>query len=189
MAISAGPNANVAKYGCTASFCRKRIRPIWSTSSPVRHAPRPDRHVAQVSPHYRTPHSTVLFAPKRRATFLTHPSPPAAPQPSRAMLPYSAGDHRRSPPPRAAFSSSLPPSAAPFPAADPGRPDRDLPSAPSVYAADWGNTSWIEPPVSYMAPAAAPSTAAPGYKGKPLTLVTCDLWMIDAMLACASRVE
>jgi hypothetical protein len=107
------------------------------------------------------------------------------------MLPYSAGDHRRSPPPRAAFSSSLSPSAAPFPAAYPGGPGRDLPTAPSVYAADWGNTSWIEPPVSYMAPVAAPTAAAPGYKGKPLTLFTCNRWMIDAMLACASpsRVE
>ncbi|GJN20008.1 hypothetical protein PR202_gb07330 [Eleusine coracana subsp. coracana] len=85
------------------------------------------------------------------------------------MLPYSAGDHRRSPPPRGAFSSSLSPSAAPFPAADPAPPGpgRDLPTAPSVYAAaagDWGNASWIEPPVSYMAPVAAPSAAAPGYK-------------------------
>ncbi|GJM91334.1 hypothetical protein PR202_ga07697 [Eleusine coracana subsp. coracana] len=91
------------------------------------------------------------------------------------MLPYSAGDHRRSPPPRGAFSSSLSPSAAPFPAADPAPPGpgRDLPTAPSVYAAaagDWGNASWIEPPVSYMAPVATPSAAAPGYKGRPPSL-------------------
>ncbi|KAF8727954.1 hypothetical protein HU200_018526 [Digitaria exilis] len=75
------------------------------------------------------------------------------------MLPYS-GDPRRSPPPpplRAAFSSSLSPSAAPFPAADPVGPGRDLPTAPSVYAAggDWATASWMEPPASYMAPAAA----------------------------------
>ncbi|KAL6642770.1 hypothetical protein ACP70R_020951 [Stipagrostis hirtigluma subsp. patula] len=87
------------------------------------------------------------------------------------MLPYS-GDHRRSPPPlppRAAFSSSLSPSAAPFPA-DPSAPGpgSDLPTAPSVYAAagEWGSASWMEPPVSYMAPvAAAAAAAAPtGYK-------------------------
>ncbi|KAG0550418.1 hypothetical protein BDA96_01G336500 [Sorghum bicolor] len=87
------------------------------------------------------------------------------------MLPYS-GDHQRSPPPppppRAVFSSSLSPSAAPFPAADPVGPGpgpvRDLPTAPSVYAAggDWGAVSWMEPPASYMAPAATP----PGYKGE-----------------------
>jgi len=87
------------------------------------------------------------------------------------MLPYS-GDHQRSPPPppsRAVFSSSLSPSAAPFPAADPVGPGpgpgpvRDLPTAPSVYAAggDWGAVSWMEPPASYMAPAAT----LPGYKG------------------------
>ncbi|KAG2539709.1 hypothetical protein PVAP13_9NG492700 [Panicum virgatum] len=82
------------------------------------------------------------------------------------MLPYS-GDHRRSPPPppqRAAFSSSLSPSAAPFPPADPVGPGRDLPTAPSVYAAggDWAGASWMEPPASYMAPAATP----PGYQGE-----------------------
>ncbi|XP_025793692.1 uncharacterized protein LOC112874536 isoform X1 [Panicum hallii] len=82
------------------------------------------------------------------------------------MLPYS-GDHRRSPPPppqRTAFSSSLSPSAAPFPPAHPVGPGRDLPTAPSVYAAggDWAGTSWMEPPASYMAPAATP----PGYQGE-----------------------
>ncbi|CAN6300291.1 unnamed protein product [Urochloa humidicola] len=82
------------------------------------------------------------------------------------MLPYS-GDHRRSPPPpRGSLSSSLSPSAAPFPAADPvgPAPGRDLPTAPSVYAAagDWAAASWMEPPASYMAPAATP----PGYKGE-----------------------
>ncbi|CAN6284105.1 unnamed protein product [Urochloa humidicola] len=84
------------------------------------------------------------------------------------MLPYS-GDHRRSPPPpRGSLSSSLSPSAAPFPAADPvgpaPGPGRDLPTAPSVYAAagDWAAASWMEPPASYMAPAATP----PGYKGE-----------------------
>jgi hypothetical protein len=97
-------------------------------------------------------------------------SPPARHHRPAAMLPYS-GDHQRSPPPppppRAVFSSSLSPSAAPFPAADPVGPGpgpvRDLPTAPSVYAAggDWGAVSWMEPPASYMAPAATP----PGYKG------------------------
>ncbi|CAD6204312.1 unnamed protein product [Miscanthus lutarioriparius] len=88
------------------------------------------------------------------------------------MLPYS-GDHQRSPLPptsRPVFSSSLSPSAAPFPTADPvgpgpgPGPGRDLPTAPSVYAAggDWGAVSWMEPPASYMAPAATP----PGYKGE-----------------------
>ncbi|OEL20289.1 hypothetical protein BAE44_0018692 [Dichanthelium oligosanthes] len=84
------------------------------------------------------------------------------------MLPYS-GDHRRSsPPPRAAFSSSLSPSAAPFPAADPVGPGRDLPTAPSVYSAggDWAGASWMEPPASYMAPVAAPAATPPGYKGE-----------------------
>ncbi|CAL4940365.1 unnamed protein product [Urochloa decumbens] len=85
------------------------------------------------------------------------------------MLPYS-GDHRRSPPPlpRGSLTSSLSPSAAPFPAADPV--GRDLPpTAPSVYAAagDWGVASWMEPPASYMAPAvAAPAATPPGYKGE-----------------------
>ncbi|XP_062200277.1 uncharacterized protein LOC133902963 isoform X2 [Phragmites australis] len=90
------------------------------------------------------------------------------------MLPYT-GDHRRSPPPpppRAAFSS-LSPSAAPFtvccphPATDP-TPGRDLPTAPSVYAAggEWGSASWMEPPVSYMAPVAAAAAPQPGYKGE-----------------------
>ncbi|TVU31886.1 hypothetical protein EJB05_23591 [Eragrostis curvula] len=87
------------------------------------------------------------------------------------MLPYTAGEHRCSPPPRGAFASSLSPSAAPFPAADPAGPGRDLPTAPSVYAAaaagDWGNASWIEPPVSYMAPVAASTATAPGYRGEP----------------------
>lgn len=92
------------------------------------------------------------------------------------MLPYS-GDHRRSPPPppppRAAFSSSLSPSAAPFPAADPVGPGRDLPTAPSVYAAggDWAAASWMEPPASYMAP--APVATPPGYKGKRTTNPLC----------------
>ncbi|CAL4923553.1 unnamed protein product [Urochloa decumbens] len=91
------------------------------------------------------------------------------------MLPYS-GDHRRSPPPppRGPLTSSLSPSAAPFPAADPVVPGpvpvRDLPTAPSVYAAaaDWGAASWMEPPASYMAPAVAagPTATPPGYKGE-----------------------
>jgi hypothetical protein len=54
------------------------------------------------------------------------------------MMPYS-GDHERSlpslSPPRVVFSSSLAPSAAPFPAVDPVGPGqglgRDLPTAPT----------------------------------------------------------
>ncbi|KAL5224797.1 hypothetical protein ABZP36_011436 [Zizania latifolia] len=89
------------------------------------------------------------------------------------MLPYP-GDRRGSPPPSYAApcsSSSLSPSAAPFTVNCPPRPadprvpnpGRDLPTAPSIYAAgDWGSASWMEPPASYMAPATAP----PAYKGE-----------------------
>ncbi|KAG8092398.1 hypothetical protein GUJ93_ZPchr0012g21895 [Zizania palustris] len=89
------------------------------------------------------------------------------------MLPYP-GDRRGSPPPSYAApcsSSSLSPSAAPFTVDCPPRPadprvpnpGRDLPTAPPIYAAgDWGSAPWMEPPVSYMSPVAAP----PAHKGE-----------------------
>uniref|UniRef100_A0A0E0R1V1 Uncharacterized protein n=1 Tax=Oryza rufipogon TaxID=4529 RepID=A0A0E0R1V1_ORYRU len=100
------------------------------------------------------------------------------------MLPYHGDRHRGSSPPypAAAAPSSLSPSAAPFtvdcprPAADPrvpnpNPPGLDLPTAPSLYAAatagDWGGSSWMEPPASYMAPSTAAATAPPpAYKGE-----------------------
>ncbi|KAK3157017.1 hypothetical protein QOZ80_2AG0115100 [Eleusine coracana subsp. coracana] len=142
--------------------------------SPPRSPPGVTRRARLTSPSYATLHRRLRSNPVSRDTFPFPTHPPVTPAEHHplstgAMLPYSAGDHRRSPPPRGAFSSSLSPSAAPFPAADPAPPGpgRDLPTAPSVYAAaagDWGNASWIEPPVSYMAPVATPSAAAPGYK-------------------------
>ncbi|XP_052133831.1 uncharacterized protein LOC127752479 isoform X3 [Oryza glaberrima] len=100
------------------------------------------------------------------------------------MLPYHGDRHRGSPPPypAAAAHSSLSPSAAPFtvdcprPAADPrvrnpNPPGLDLPTAPSLYATaaagDWGSSSWMEPPASYMAPSTAAATPPPpAYKGE-----------------------
>uniref|UniRef100_A0A0E0MA62 Uncharacterized protein n=1 Tax=Oryza punctata TaxID=4537 RepID=A0A0E0MA62_ORYPU len=100
------------------------------------------------------------------------------------MLPYPGDHHRGSPPPYPAAPappSSLSPSAVPFtvdcprPAADPTVPNPgfDLPTAPSLYATgagDWRSASWMEPPASYMTPAAAAAAPAPApppaYKGE-----------------------
>ena len=150
------------------------LRPIYSI---LPCSPDPDHtslHLHHPETHASPPSYATLHRPPCPNPVPLSPSAPATATATArpgAMLPYS-GEHRRSPPPppppqRAAFSSSLSPSAAPFPPADPVGPGRDLPTAPSVYAAggDWAGASWMEPPASYMAPAATP----PGYQGNRTT--------------------